>query len=339
MNHIINLLNKYNINLQSQKASISQIKRNIHQCYYSILELVLKPLMSDNNIDYYLEQDWEDWNTHDKFFFSPSEFISNIVSIISSKFQAFEKESKEVQNTFASIFFDFIGKLLNLLKDYLPYQDKLVQILDFVELKESMPIFKQKLKRFCDFFKLIKEEEKSQLQEEFVKLKDIRIDYYQDSSKSLLHMWDRIQSNENLNLIPKIVFFAEALPTTSAGLEQSFSQIKLLKTDLRNRLEESTLEGLALISQEFSEAKSVQIDDKMVKLFLEVKKNFNKAKKVKKNSSIKKNDSNETNEFPFEKEADSKPTDENTKTQGVLLEKADGEGIIINEEKKRLRVL
>jgi len=52
MNHIIKILNKYNINLQSQKASISHIKRNIHQCYYSILELVLKPLMSDNNIDY-----------------------------------------------------------------------------------------------------------------------------------------------------------------------------------------------------------------------------------------------------------------------------------------------
>jgi len=74
-----------------------------------------------------------------------------------------------------------------------------------------------------------------------------------------------------LELIPKIVFFAETLPTTSAGLEQSFSQIKLLKKDSRNRLEESTLEGLVLISQEFSEAKRVQIDDKMVKLFLEVK--------------------------------------------------------------------
>ena len=62
-------------------------------------------------------------------------------------------------------------------------------------------------------------------------------------------MWDKIQTQEKLILIPKLAYFAEALPTTSAGIEQSFSQIKLFKSDLRNRLNEATLEGSLYFSR------------------------------------------------------------------------------------------
>jgi len=292
LNYIISLINRYNVRFQNQKASISDVKRNINECYHYILELILKPSMSDQSINYYLEQDWEDCSIQDKFFLEPQEFISNLVSSISSKFSIFEEESKKIQEDFSYIFYDFIGKILNLLKDYLPFQDKLIDILDFVELKDPMVIFKKKLKSFCDYFQIISEDEKPLLQDELIKLKNIRVDYYQDSSTNTLHMWDRIQANENLILIPKIVFYAESLPTSSAGVEQSFSQIKLLKSDLRNRLEEATLEGLVLISQEFSESKNICIDEKMIKLFLEVKKNFNKKKIVQKKSSQKTNNLN-----------------------------------------------
>ena len=134
------------------------------------------------------------------------------------------------------------------------------------------------MNHFCEYFKLLAEEDKLILQEELVKLKNMRINYYIDSSSGILHMWDRIQTNERLQLIPKIVYFAETLPTTSAGLEQSFSQVKLLKTDIRNRLQEATLEGLVLVSQEFYEKTGLDIDEKMIKLFIEVKKTFNNKK-------------------------------------------------------------
>jgi len=169
---------------------------------------------------------------------------------------------------------NFVGKLLNLLKDYLPFEDKLVDILDFVSLKDPISVFKKKLLYFCDFFNLLTEEDKPVLQEELIKLKSAKISFYQDSSSSILHMWDRIKLKEKLNLIAKIVYYTESLPTTSAGLEQSFSQVKLMKTDLRNRLGEETLEGLMLISQEFGEKAGLEINEKVIELFIDVKKNL-----------------------------------------------------------------
>lgn len=47
----IQILNKYNVKFQSQKASISDIKKHINECYFSFLELTLKPSESDKNIN------------------------------------------------------------------------------------------------------------------------------------------------------------------------------------------------------------------------------------------------------------------------------------------------
>jgi len=58
---------------------------------------------------------------------------------------------------------------------------------------------------FCDHFQLLKEEDKLLLQEELVRLKNLRIDSYQASSSNILQMWDRIQANEDLSLVPKII--------------------------------------------------------------------------------------------------------------------------------------
>jgi len=176
------------------------------------------------------------------------------------------------------MFYDFIGKILNLLKDYLPLEDKLIEILDFIDLKDPLSVFKQKLKFFYEHFNILKEKEKATLQDELVSLKQLRIDYYQDSSLNTLHMWDQIQVKENLTIIPRIIKFAESLPTTNAGIEQSFSQIKLLKSNLRNRLHGSTLEGLILISEEFKAKKTISIGERVLKLFIDAKKEFKRKK-------------------------------------------------------------
>ena len=286
LNHFINTLNRYNIKFQSQKASVSEIKRNLHECYYSLLDLVLKSEIYEKSIGELLIHDWESTSVQENFFVSPPEFISNLTSCLSSKFSKIG-EDKNIQEGFSYVFMDFIGKILNLLKEYLPYDDKLVDILDFVTLKDPISIFKKKLMDFCEFFKLLKEKEKPMLQEELVKLKNVTISNYQDSSSSILHMWDRLQSNEKLNLIPKIAYFAETLPTTSAGLEQSFSQVKLLKTDIRNRLSEETLEGLMFVTQEITPKSGLNIDEKVLTKFIEVRKKFNEKRVVKKENQNK----------------------------------------------------
>jgi len=138
----------------------------------------------------------------------------------------------------------------------------------------------KKLKYFADYFNIVPEEQKSQLQDELMKLKSVKLDFYKNSSDGNLHFWDRIKDQENLSLIPKIIYFAETLPTTSAGIEQSFSLLKLLKTEKRNQLQDSTLEGLTLVSQEYSDHKQSFINEKIMKLFMQVKNEFNVKKKV-----------------------------------------------------------
>ena len=289
LDYIVSSLNRYNIKFQSQTMSISELKKNMYESYFSILEIALKPSQADYNLNHFLDQDWEDSDVQNEKFLSSSEFI-NSLSNLSSKYDILNEVNQEAKEEFANIFLQFIGKILNLFKDYLPFQDKLVEIFDFVELKDPLSVFKEKLSIFCEFFNLLDEEDKPKLKEELIKLKNIKVNYYQESSTNTLHMWDRLKSQEGLNLIPKLIFFAESLPTTSAGLEQSFSQIKLFKSEIRNRMTEATLEGLILISQELAENKYLNVDEKMIKLFQEVKSNFHQKKKVIKNVKVVRDD-------------------------------------------------
>ena len=133
MYHIIRIFNKYNIKFQNQKASVSSIKTNINECYYSLLDLVSKPSTLEMSISELLNYDWEDTLLQEKLFMNPSEFICNLSYCISSKFKLIEELEKETREGFSFIFMDFVGKMLNLLKDYLPFNDKFID-----------PVFKKK---------------------------------------------------------------------------------------------------------------------------------------------------------------------------------------------------
>ena len=71
---------------------------------------------------------------------------------------------------------------------------------------------------------------------------------------------------------------AETLPTSSAIIEQSFSVIKLLKTDLRNKLSQHSPEGLVLVGEEYRQKKNIKISDRMMNLYDEVKQEVNMKK-------------------------------------------------------------
>ena len=81
----------------------------------------------------------------------------------------------------------------------------------------------------------------------------MKIEHYRDTSLNILYLWDCLEKHEHLSLFPHIARLAETLPTSSATIEQSFSNLKLLKTDLRNRQGESSLERLFFVGQEFRE--------------------------------------------------------------------------------------
>ena len=187
---------------------------------------------------------------------------------------------------FVDDFFDYFGKIFNSLKQYLPLENELVNDLDFVELKDTYVILKQKMKRLCDKFNLFQnEEEKVVFKNELLQLKNLRAEYYRETSQNTLNMWDRIEKMEKWTLIPKLVRIAESLPTSSATIEQSFSNIKLLKNDLRNRLSELSLEGLILVGQEFRNKQKIPINEKIIQLYQKCKEN--QSKKVENKKIIK----------------------------------------------------
>ena len=130
----------------------------------------------------------------------PKEFLSSISGELSSKFAILLSQNEEIQSQFVSSFYDYFGRLLNSFNQYLPLGDDLVQWLDFVELKDIFPCLKKKIEKFCKEFNLAQEENEKKLKEELNKLKDLKIEYYRENSKNVLHMWDHIEAKEKLSI-------------------------------------------------------------------------------------------------------------------------------------------
>ena len=130
-------------------------------------------------------------------------------------------------------------------------------------------------------FKIIQEPELPQLKEEIRRLAARKRYLYVNESKNILHTWDRIERDQTDNfkfvLLPKLAKAAQSLPTSSSDIEQSFSQMKLVKTLLRNSLKNESLEAILLIVQEFNKKKIV-ISDEFVTLSKLVKDKINERK-------------------------------------------------------------
>ena len=304
LSKIIRIANNYNIKFQDQQMSIAKLKIYCNEVYDALSELVFNSEMHQMDKVNILSQDFQDWNVHDKYFMKPQEFVWNITELFSEKFKSLLNFPSQHLIDMVRHLYDFIGRILNSFKQYLPLENDLISVLDFVELKDGYVGLKEKVKRFIKFFDLIKtEEERNRLTEEFLRLKNINIDYYRDPERNNLWMWDRLEHVEKLEVLPKIARFAESLPTSSATVEQSFSIIKLIKTDKRNRLKELSLEGLVLIGQEFRLKNPENIiNERIIELSSQVIDNFMSKKKIITKKTSEEQKTQEQEELIIEKE-------------------------------------
>ena len=203
---IINIVNKYNVTLQNQSLSVSGLKSSVSQCYNEILELVLNPKkVSQLDKLKHSEIDWQDTEVQDLLFLSQKDFIDALIDDLDKKFKPLAGYNEKDQMEFVDIFYDLIGRILNCMHEYLPLEDEIVGLLDFVDLKDTYIVLKQKIKEFARRFKMIDEGNKAKFKEELVKLRDLKTEFYRETSINLHHMWDRIEKQENFTLIPKIV--------------------------------------------------------------------------------------------------------------------------------------
>ena len=262
---------------------MSRVKTETNKYWDFILDLVVKPAFSEKSKEELLSTSWQDDEITKTVFKSPKDFMNSLVQEIDSKFTSLNTQNAEAQLDFFSVFSKFLGSILDSLAGYLPLENDMVEIIDFVELKDTYPSLKEKISKFCEKFDIIKEEMKSQFKQELIQLKGIlqsKILFYKETSIDTLHLWDLLEKEEKLEILPRIARIAETLPTSSAPVEQSFSIVKLLKTDIRNSLTEESLEGLMLVGEEFREKQYLNSSKEMLDRYNIVKADFY-LKKVK----------------------------------------------------------
>jgi len=197
---------------------------------------------------------------------------------------------------------------------YLPFKDEILQSVDFLTLEGRQDELEDKFLLFNRRFSIVPEENISDLIEELSELTNP--DLHKLNRFNIMKMWDNISNcDSNFRYACEIAKAAQSLPTSSAIVEQKFSQMKLIRNDLRNRLLEGSLEAILLIEQEYNDGKEFNVTKQMIKRFSKVRENLNERKNRKKvvKNYICSDIAKESREEEFKIEEDSQEIQQNKK--------------------------
>lgn len=285
---VLDKVNSFNLTFQSQALEIDKLPSTIKVCIKEISELFLDSKEIPQN---YSELKNLLWETDDKFHICDSDFVEHLIIELNNKFEWIYETNEEMHNEFVHFCRDYLKALLRWLLYYLPINDHLVQILDFVTIPLDAKEFKKKILHFIKTFKDSFQYEESEVIKEINELVTIDLSWARvEASGSSLKLWSLIDSTftnidpnsgekkKKFPLLSNIFLTAHSLATSSASVEQSFSLIKYLKNDLRNSLSEQTLQSLVLFSQEYKEHDSLNISDELMELYTKMKETSNKTK-------------------------------------------------------------
>ena len=275
-------MNAVNVIFQNQSLEIQHLKNQIQHCIREIGSLFIHP---DHTVTNCLDLEENDWSIADQAkpkFLSPKDFISTLSAELDPRISEIDSWSEGSQNEFTETFQCYLCETLRLLLKYLPYKSSLINVLDFVTMSAPSKELKQKIITFNNFFEIIGSDQMVYLTNEIGRIitEDDFVWMKKSSKNSSLQLWDFIQDNCNENhkdLLSKIFKTAHALPTTSAGIEQSFSWLKLIRNVLRSNLQEETTQALLLIAQAFH-SKDFIISDEMLNSYEEIKANLMERK-------------------------------------------------------------
>lgn len=271
LKHIIGKINSCNKEFQTRHLSIHKLKSQTKLCYNNIAELIIKPDYHQHNPSNILGQDLDTEGVQKKLLMDAKEFEMTVFNCFTDVMHEDldETQRKDLYETFQP----FLVSLLVYLGKYLPLQDKLVGVLDFVQLRGSTGEIKDKMVQFNNKFKIIKPEE---LQHEFGNLMADGIEKYRKEDDAVLSMWNAIEK-AGYRKLAMLANAAQTLPSGSSDIENTFSETKLFKTLLRNQLSDQSLEALLLIDQEFKIHNRFHVSDGLLALY---ENNFSKKKKA-----------------------------------------------------------
>ena len=274
---VISKINHCNIKLQSKTLPIYELRSLMVTCYNQISSLIVKPeKIGSQDLKVMLEQDWDEIETQEEWFMNPAQFVTNLATVSSTKLfgqLAFwnQKASEDFYMTFRS----FLAALLAYFQEYLPLTDPILESVDFVRLIEGYDKILTKIHTLNNFFKFAEPES---LTEELIQLKSNDFTVYRGLNLPTLEMWDFIEK-EGYIYLPKFAKLIHSFPTSSSDLEQGFSNAKLIKTLIRNRLSEQSFEALLLNHEEVRINGQVKVSEKLLDSFDQLMDSLNLKRK------------------------------------------------------------
>ena len=312
---VLEKVNSINTKLQNQTLEIDKLPQLIKKVIMDIAEIVFKEEKIPKDIAELKSIDWKEDTT---FFKEDQDLLKAIYLELRDKsFTEFIENNPNSSNEVIETFRRFLYNLLENLLLYLPIEDKLLQSLSFLSLDGNKNDIKNNILIFTKAFNIIPEDKEKVIIEELNELLNEPITWIRQASKgSSLCLWNLIENSFNqiepstreiiirFPCLSRIFRIAHSLAPSSANVEQCFSILKLLKSDIRNKINEKTLESLILIREEFKDDTPIVITERLIEIYNEMKKKLNQSK------SFSRTTSQEASKYQSKSEVENMPNEE-----------------------------
>lgn len=254
LNFILNKVNALNVKLQDQNFKIGSLKTEMKLCFESIFELVCEAeKFHETPFSELLKIEWGSSQVREEWFLKEKDFIKKLSFKIHGNFETLTNLETDKKTKWISNYQNYISQLLAKFIKKMPFENEMLGIVDFLELKDKYVTLEQKLAKFNDMFQVVEKEElRNEVFSQLLRLRDTGFDFYcQNSMETSRNIWATIEKSKKYPALIKFAKLAQILPTSSADIEQAFSIIKLFKTEQRNSLSAESLEGCLLINQKY----------------------------------------------------------------------------------------
>jgi len=290
ISRVIDKINSINTDFQKQNLEINQLPLLINKIIKEIAELFIKPSMLPKKLSGLSTLEWK---SNNEFWRSDDNFLSTLSIELSDKtfVKILNADNDQINATLIKTFRDFLMNLLEKLLYYLPYKDETIQALSFLSLDDEKDDIKAKIFEFNKVYNVIPSDEEDIISDEINDLFSLQVVWMRkEANGSSLNFWNLIEQTYHIKdaktknaehrfpCLSKIIRFAHAFAPSSANVEQCFSVLKLMKSELRNSLKEKTLESLILLHEEFKDDKPIQVPNRLIEIFDEMKRRLNEQK-------------------------------------------------------------
>jgi len=222
LSKIMEKINQANITFQNQSLEIHLLKLTMTKLIKDIANLLFPFEEIPKDLRIFKTKEWKEIELHSSKFLSTESFTSTLITDLGFQLRDLNHLKNQDQNQFADIFQPFLAKLLSKLNKYLPYEDKIIDTLDFVTLNMEFPDLKRKILDFNSYFQIVEQEQIADLVQEISSLSEMNLVLLRKKAKkSSLRLWDLIietEENENneertFRYLSKIFKIAHSLST------------------------------------------------------------------------------------------------------------------------------